>query len=264
MNDLVEGRELLGDPQSDVGCTGDDPGIGMTLMKRRERRLACGHCKKARVVADEHIGAVLQLAQRCDGVGLPGGEAIRHGNGAGLPGGVDNGPVAGAAAEIARQRIVDCCPIGSLAIAVEMREQAHDDAGRAKAALRPVTGRHRGLHRMQFSLVREILDRDEFAAVQLAERRDAGVHRFIKQAPVMLPCDHHRARTAIAFGAAFLGSGRALLQPQPVEYRRLRRKPIEPDGSVFPAELNAVSRHLVSEHERAPVVRARRWACQES
>ena len=113
-----------------------------------------------------------------------------------------------------------------------------------------MTRRHRRLHRMQFSVVREVLDGDEFTTVQLAKRRDAGVDRFVQQAATALPCDDDGARAAIAFGAAFLGSGRALLEPQPVEYRGLRRKLIEPNGPVLPAELDAVSGHLVSEHER--------------
>ena len=247
MNDLVDGRELLGDPQADIGCATDDPGIGMALIKRSERCLACGRREEAGVVADEDVGMVLQLTQRSDGAGLVCDEAIRHGTGAGLAGGVDNGPVAGTAAKIAREAIVDFCPAGSLAVAVEMREQAHDNAGRTKAALRPMTRRHRRLHRMQFPLVREVLHRDEFAAVQLAKCRDAGVHRFIKQTAIVLPCDDHGTRAAIAFGAALLGSRRTLLQPQPIEHRRLRRELIEPNGPAVPAELDAVSGHLASE-----------------
>jgi hypothetical protein len=94
--------------------------------------------------------------------------------------------------------------------------------------------------------MREVLHRDEFAAIQLAEHSDASVHRFINQATVVLPCDDDSTRAAIAFGAAFLGSGRALLQPQPVEHRGLRREPIEPNGAIFSAKLNTVSGHLAS------------------
>ncbi len=222
----------------------------MALIKRSERSLACGGSKKTRIVADEHVGIVLQLAQRGAGFGLSRDKAIAHGTGAGVAGGVDDGPVAGTAAEIARQRVVDFGPVGSVTVAVEMREQAHDDAGRAKAALRAMTRRHRRLHRMQFPLMREVLHRDELAAIQLAKRGDAGVHRFIKQAAVVLPCDDDGTRAAIAFGAAFLGPGRALLKPQPVEHRGLRRKLIEPNGAVFPAKLDTVSGHLASDHGR--------------
>ena len=246
MNDLVEGRELLGDPQPDIGCAADDPGIGMALVERSERGLAGGCCEEAGFVADEHVGTVVQLAQRGDGAGLVGGEAVHRGAGAGFAGGVDDRPVAGAAAEIARETIVDLGAVGSLALAMEMREQAHDNARRAKTALRPMPRGHRRLHRMQPSVVRKVLHRDQFAAVELAECGDAGVDRLINQAAVVLPGDHHGAGAAIAFGAAFLGSGRALLQPQPVEHGCLRHKPIEPNGPAFAAELDAVSGHLGS------------------
>ena len=81
-----------------------------------------------------------------------------------------------------------------------------------------MTRRHRRLHRMQFAFVRKILDGDEFAAIQLAKRGDARVHRLIKQAPAILPCDDDGTRAAIALRAAFLGAGGALFQPQPVQH----------------------------------------------
>ncbi len=108
---------------------------------------------------------------------------------------------------------------------------------------------HRALHGMELALVRKVLHRDQLTTVQLAKRGDTGVDRFIDQAAIAFPCNDDGARAAIALTAAFLGSRRALLKPQPIQYRRLRQKPIKPDDLVLPAKLDAVSRHLASELE---------------
>ena len=97
----------------------------------------------------------------------------------GLQGGVDDRPIAGAAAEIAGERIVDrIAGHGPLGFVIQ-GEEAHDDAGRAEAALRAVMRHHGGLDRMQCALGREILDGDEFGAVDLAEQQDAGIDRLV-------------------------------------------------------------------------------------
>jgi hypothetical protein len=70
------------------------------------------------------------------------------GAGANFEGGIDDRPIASAAAEISRQRIVDVVARGRTVAAVIMGKQAHDDTGRAKAALRTVLARHHFLHRM--------------------------------------------------------------------------------------------------------------------
>ena len=58
-------------------------------------------------------------------------------------------------------------------------EQAHHDPGCAEAALRGVSIDHRLLQRMQFAAGGEILDRDEFRALELAQEQNAGVERLI-------------------------------------------------------------------------------------
>ena len=62
-------------------------------------------------------------------------------------------------------------------------EQAHDDARGAETALRAVQVDHRLLHRMERVAVGEILDGDEFDAVELAEQQNAGVDRLVAQPP---------------------------------------------------------------------------------
>ena len=64
MNDFFDRRELLGNPQADVGRAGDDCGVGMPRVKLRERLFARRRGKEAVVVADKQIGAVVQRAQR--------------------------------------------------------------------------------------------------------------------------------------------------------------------------------------------------------
>src|SRR6185369_7348528 len=77
---------------------------------------------------------------------------------------VDDRAIAGAAAEIARERIVDRRAAGH-ALVME-REQRHHDAGRAEAALRSMVIDHRLLHRMQRAVgAAQILDRDKLLAV---------------------------------------------------------------------------------------------------
>ena len=118
-----------------------------------------------------------------------------------------------------------------------MGKQAHHDAGRAKAALRAVIAGHGLLHRMQHALVGQILDGDQFGAVELAEQSDAGIDRLVDQSAVALAHDHDSAGAAIAFRAAFLGADRPLLQAQPVEQSGARRKFADPHAAAAPLEL---------------------------
>jgi len=70
------------------------------------------------------------------------------------------GRVAGAAAQISHQCVVDFVARRGAVALVIMGEQAHHDAGSAKAALRAVIAGHGFLHRMQHALVGQILDGD--------------------------------------------------------------------------------------------------------
>jgi len=81
--------------------------------------------------------------------------------------GVGDGAIAGAAAKIAGERLIDVLTRRSCAILIE-REQAHHDARRAKAALRAVKIDHRLLDRVQLLALGEVLDGEKFCAVDLA------------------------------------------------------------------------------------------------
>ncbi len=100
------------------------------------------------------------------------------------------------------------------------REQAHHEAGRAEPALRAVLLDHRLLHGMQPAFAREIFHRDDLAAVGLAREQNARVDGLIDEPLAPHPPQHDRAGAAVAFGAAFLGAGRAFAQAQIIEQRQ--------------------------------------------
>jgi hypothetical protein len=102
-------------------------------------------------------------------------------------------------------------------------EQPHHETGRAETALRAMLLDHRLLDRMQLA-VGNIFNGDHLGAVSLPREHDAGIDRPIDDAASVKTAQHDRAGTAVALGAAFLGAGRALLKPQIVEERHVRRK----------------------------------------
>ena len=137
-----------------------------------------------------------------------GGETVGGRADAGLQRRLDDRPIAGAAAKIAGELIADRRR-GSPARALIEREQAHHDAGRAEAALRAVQVDHRLLDGMKDPPVGEILDRQHFGAVDLAEQQHAGVDRLMGDRAVAVARQHDRAGAAIALAAAFLRARRA-------------------------------------------------------
>ena len=131
----------------------------------------------------------------------------------------DDGPVAGAAAEIACERVVDPCPVDGHAVA-EQDEKRHDEAGRTEAALGAVAINHGLLHRMELPCwTCQILDGQELLAVERGQELDAGIDRAVDETPVLHLAQRHGARPAVAFGAAFLAAGPAFLAAQIVENR---------------------------------------------
>ena len=136
--------------------------------------------------------------------------------------GADYGRVARASAERPRQLIL----VVTSPVQVRGGERGHD-AGRAEAALRAVMLDHRRLDRMQGAVGgREAFDRSHGLAVKLWQEEDAGV-----QGTRALAIGHdHRAGTAIAFVAAFLGSGQAAFLAQPVQQRPRRRYLVQRHG----------------------------------
>src|SRR3546814_5231513 len=89
--------------------------------------------------------------------------------------------VASAAAEVAGQGVIDHALAGKIFVVAGHGEERHDEARRAEAALRAVAVDHRLLHGMQPAALRQMLDGDELAAIQSAEKLDAGVHGAVAQ-----------------------------------------------------------------------------------
>ena len=224
MDDLREVAELLGDPQPDVGRAGDDGRIGMLLIEVGDAVDRRRRGEEAVAVADEDVVVVGEEAEEAGGLGGIGGEMVAARRRTGGERRLDDRPIAGAAAEIAGD------PVGHR-VAVERPrigrliegEQAHDEAGRAEAALRGVALDHRGLHRMELALrADKVLDRDDLGAVDLAEELDAGVDRLVDQPAVAEPADGDRAGAAVALAAALLGALRPLRLAEIVEEERRR------------------------------------------
>ena len=179
MNDLLQRREFLGDPQPDVGGAGDDGGVRVFHIELREGLLAGRRGEERRFIADEHIRLVVERAERLQPRRRLACELIVGAGLADFDRRIHDRPIAGAATEIAGQHVVDGVAAGTAIARMIVREQAHHDAGRAEAALRAMQARHRFLHGMQRAVLGEVFDRDQLCAVDLAEQRDAGVNRLV-------------------------------------------------------------------------------------
>ena len=160
-----------------------------------------------------------------------------------LPG-IEDRPVAGAAAQVARQVVGELLAGGlraGCAVALVAGGQRHHEARRAEAALRAVAVDHRALHRVQrvgTGRMRpahrfEVLDREQRLAVERGQEADAGVDRPQAQAADQGGCGRrrcgvgqlghdHGAGAAVALAAAFLGAGAARVLAQPVEHAACR------------------------------------------
>ena len=179
-DDALEVAQLLCDPEADVGRAGDQRRVRKTLVERSEPVEARGRGEEApssptnrsasSASACERRGALLGVAAKRSSARRRRSRAPPRGSGDSRCSGRDcrRAGRRGSAAVARRPGMVG-------------REQAHHDARRAEAALRAVMIDHRLLDRVQRLAVGEILDRDEFRAVELAEEQDAGVDRLVGQ-----------------------------------------------------------------------------------
>ena len=152
-------------------------GVGMAGEKFGERGFARRRGEKPLLVADEEVAPVVERLDRGEALGFGGGEfVVAAAPSMAAKRRVDDRAVAGAAAKVAGERLIDVFARRGRAVLVE-REQAHHDARRAKAALRAMKIDHRLLDRVQRLAVGEVLDGEEFGAVDLAEEQDTGVDR---------------------------------------------------------------------------------------
>jgi hypothetical protein len=137
-------------------------------------------------------------------------------------GGVDDGLVTGAAAQVARQRVGDL-GTARLRQGVHKPGQAHDDARRAEAALAAVAVHHGLLHRVQrtVGLFQAFNGLDRFA-VQRGQQLQATVDGKIVHARtgcIELP-DKNHAGAAVALGTALFGPTAPQLFAQVVQNGR--------------------------------------------
>jgi len=216
---------LLGHPQADVRRAGHQARLRQSGAQRDELGERARRVKLAGG-AGVRQGRVLR----------EGGQALRDGRlvgrhpGAGGhgAGGVDDRPVAGAAAQVAAQRI-GCLAarhgaLAALALVLVQRVQAHHEARRAEAALRAVRIDQRLLHRVQRAAgAAQLIDRDELLAVERADEGDAAIDGAPAQAARAGLTHHHGAGAAVALGAALLGALEPALLAQPLLSRRSSR-----------------------------------------
>ena len=168
----VEHALLLGDPQADIGAAGDDRGLGLLQQHLRQRLDGGGRDEPPPAVAHDQRLLVGQRVQPRHGLAGEGLDRIGPGlMSVGLLHGPHDRRVAGAAAEIAGQRVVDGRLVRQGFRLPGQGEHRHHETRRAEAALRAVAVDHRLLHRMQLAVGRfQILDRQQLAAVQGAPR----------------------------------------------------------------------------------------------
>ncbi len=166
----------------------------------------------ARGQAAQRLGCLAESAG--EAVGRPRGDASA---------GIHDRAVAGAAAEIAGECLVNERVLGAFAAVVE-GEHRHHEARRAKSALGAIRVDERLLHRMQAAVrSRKPIHREHLGAVKLRQQHEAGVDRLVSQFVAIGASDRDGAGAAVAFRATFLRASQARVQPQPVEHGRGRR-----------------------------------------
>ena len=239
---LADVAELLVDPQRHVGGAGDDARLGPGQALRGE-------------VLQRHLGGLggerIELRAQRGTVDRCVGQ-LEHALGR-----VDDRTVAGAAAQVAGQRVGDGRALGAGAggrMRLAQRGHRHDEAGRAEAALRAVALDQRLLHRMR---LRQVFHGDDGAAVERGQEAQAGVDIADRHAAgrgVVALGHQHGAGAAVALVAAFLGAGaaRAGVLAQPVEQRAGGRHAFKRDGVAAVDEADRSGRDLGHGPEHTP------------
>ncbi len=222
--DMDHHRQLameLGDLQRQVGASGEQSSVGIRGVDLGQ--FGDGQRRQAALVAVAELGHFTRndSLELGDGLGFAGIELVRLRVAAGLLGGFEDRPVAGAAAEVAGQGFVGLVRVvfGDRAGVLLQGEQAHDEAGGAEAALRTVAVDHRLLDAVQPALVLEVFDADQLLAVQRGDEGQARVEGAIAQAVAQQFADHHGTGATVTGGAAFLGSGLATVFAQILQHR---------------------------------------------
>src|SRR5688572_6841485 len=95
--------------------------------------------------------------------------------------GLQDGPIAGTAAQVAGDGVAKIGRRGAALVLLVVRVQGHDESRRAETALRAVAVDHRTLHRMERAPALQPFDGDDLLALERAEKEDAGVYGLVAQ-----------------------------------------------------------------------------------
>ena len=143
--------------------------------------------------------------------------------GRGLAGGAGSGedrPVAGAAAEIALQRVLDLARRSPAACASRARRAtSRSPACRSRTASRAARPSPAGPDAASPPRADRCSTVTTWQPIERGEEADAGVDRLVAQRLPASAADEHGAGAAVALGAAFLGAAEPAVQPQVVEQR---------------------------------------------
>ncbi len=245
-DDLAEILQFLGDPEADIRAAREQGRVGVAKREIRHGLDAGGGREEARLMPDEEIRTFLQgfqpqlpaLGIRRENIGRRAMEGGHRG--------IGDRAIARAAAEIAGEDVIEG-RAGQRAFGLVIgREEAHHDARRAEAALRAVMRDHRLLDRVELPAGREILHGQHFRAVDLAKQENAGIHRLIAHAALAQAGEHDGAGPAIAFVAAFLRAGGALLLAQPFEQREGGIEAVAFDGPATEDETQGATHAVIA------------------
>ncbi|MPM83571.1 hypothetical protein SDC9_130635 [bioreactor metagenome] len=155
-------------------------------------------------------------------------------------GGVEDRPVARAAAQVARelfhgQRAADRLALADMVLV--HAEHAHHKAGRAEAALRSVAVHHGLLRGVQSAcaghggvdqrVFRQVFHGPQRHAVDGVGQADATVDGLVVHGAIAHAAQHHGAGAAVALAAAFLGAGAAEVFAQHFQQRAIRRYAVQ-------------------------------------
>ena len=172
---------------------------------------------------------------------------------------VQDGPVAGAAAQVARQLGLRQFARNTLALrhmVLVHAKQAHDKAGRAKAALRAVALHHRLLRRMQRTggpalqqrVGRQVFHGPQGQPLHRMGHAYAAVDGLEAQRTTLGLAQNHGAGAAVAFAAAFLGAGAAQVFAQQLQQGAGGWYIAQRHHLAAPDELNGLIHRLGHKH----------------
>jgi hypothetical protein len=233
--------ELLVHPKPDIGPAGKKQRIRVFRVEPGET-VEC--CRGEETPVTLAIG---QIAIRPDRR-QQGRTLLRRlmSGGTGAECGVDDRTIAGAATEIAGDRVVDLGAARLFPLKPKPIDR-HHETGRAEAALRAMAINHRLLHGMQHAIgIAQTFDRDQLTPVQHGCEQNTGIDRAVMHAVRCQLADDDGAGTAIALGTAFLCTAAILDPAQIIENGFGRIAAIQRANLSIQDESNRLARHVSS------------------